>query len=78
MPADGHIHHGVFEHVPDVKRTRHIGRSDDNGESPSVFSGKCVGLVNAGLDPPLSPMRLKALGLVDLLKLHGSFQRNIR
>ena len=34
--------------------------------------------IDAGFDPPLSPVRFEALRLVDLLKLHGKFQRSIR
>ncbi len=37
-----------------------------------------VRAINARFDPPLRPMRLKALGLIDLLKLHGKSQRIIR
>ncbi len=77
MPADSDVHHGVFEHVADVERPGDIGRRNDDGKHPALLSERGIRPINTGFNPPLSPVRLKALRLIDLLKLHGNFQRSI-
>src|SRR3954452_12630612 len=76
MPAHSDIHDGVVEHVTDMKRAGHIRWRNDNREDRAAFRLSRIHLVDARFNPPLSPMRLQALGLVYLLKLHGKFQRS--
>ncbi len=70
VPADGDIDFGVFEHVADVQRPGHIGRRNDEREYPPRAPGG--GVEEAGVDPPLRPVRLKPLGLVHFFNLHGN------
>ena len=35
-----------------------------------------IGVKDAGVDPPLGPVRLEPLRLVDFLDFHGKFQYN--
>ncbi len=64
MPADGDVDFGVLEHVAHVERAGDIGRGDDEREE--IAAGLEFGVVDAALDPPLSPAGLEAPGLVDL------------
>src|SRR4051812_44025969 len=78
MPADSHIHDGVLEHVTDMEGAGNVRRRDNNREDRATLYLRRIHLVDACFNPPLSPMRLQALGLVYLLKLHGKFQRSIQ
>src|SRR5579871_369993 len=69
VPANGHIDFGVFEHVSDVQRPGHIGRRNDEREY--TVSSARVSAKDAGIDPPLCPMRLEPPGLVHFFNWHG-------
>ena len=71
VPADSAIDLGVLEHVADVQRTCYVGRWDD--QRKHWLPGFGVRPKDAVIDPPLRPMRLKALRLIDFLELHGEF-----
>ena len=69
VPADGDVDLGVFEHVADVQRPGHVGRRNDERKYAARAPGG--GAEDAGVDPPLGPVRLKPLGLVHFFDLHG-------
>jgi len=71
MPADGAIDFRVLEHVPDVQGPGHVRRRNDERKHGRIAARG--GLENAVIDPPLRPMRLKPLRLIDFLELHGEF-----
>ena len=70
MPADGDVDLGVLEHVADVQRAGDVGRRNDEGKDARRGFSR-GGAEDAGVDPPLRPMRLEPLGLVHFLNLHG-------
>ena len=71
MPADCAIDLAMLEHVSNVQRTGHVGWwNDQRKHRRGTFY---VSVKDPGLDPPLRPMRLKPLRLIDFLKLHGEF-----
>ena len=63
MPADGDVDLGVLQHVAHVERAGDVGRRND--ERKYRFAGLECGVVDAGFDPPLSPVGLEPLGLVN-------------
>ena len=65
MPADGDVDLRVFEHVADVEDTGDVRRRDDQREDPGAGFGG--GVEEAGIDPPLGPVRLEILGGVDFI-----------
>jgi hypothetical protein len=69
MPADGDVDLGVLEHVADVEHAGDVGRGDYEREDAAGIVGG--GAEDAGVNPPLRPMRFEALGLVNFLDLHG-------
>ena len=70
VPADGDIDFGVLQHVTDVEGAGHVGRR--NNEGKRARGGRSGSAKDAGIDPPLRPMRLEPLGLVHLFNLHGN------
>ena len=75
MPADGDVDFGVLQHMADVQHAGDVRRGDDEREDAAgVFRG---GAEDAGVNPPLRPMRFEPLGLVNFLDLHGKYH-NIR
>ncbi len=68
MPADDCIDLGVLEHVAHVERAGDVGGRDH--ERKYAAAGLGIGMENAAVDPPLGPMRLEPLRLVDLIDLH--------
>ena len=69
MPADGDIDLGVLQHVANVERARDVGRRNYERKYPAGSLGR--GAEDPGVDPPLRPMRLEPLWLVNFLNLHG-------
>ena len=65
MPADGDVDLGVFEHVADVENAGDVRGRDDEREDFGAGLGGC--LEDAGIDPPLGPVRLEMLGGVDFI-----------
>ncbi len=63
MPADGDIDFGMLQHVTDVEGTGDIGPRDDQRKDGRL--GFIRGAEDAAVDPPLGPVRLEALGLVN-------------
>src|SRR6266850_1215904 len=71
-PAHGGVDHSVIQHVAHVQRAGDVGRRDHEREIRTGRFG--FGVKDTGLNPPFGPMRLEALGFVDLVELHGKFQ----
>ncbi len=78
MPANGDVDLGVFQHVADVEDAGHIRRWDHQREDLRAGFGGSV--KNAGIDPPLGPVRLELLRFVDLYLVawRGVFSRERR
>ena len=77
MPADGHVDYGVVEHVADVERAGYVGRRDNERKYRPVRVS--ISPVKILVDPPLGPMRLKSLGLIDFLEVaSGNFRVSYR
>ena len=72
VPAGDNVDLCMFQHVSDVEDAGDIGRRDDDRkDAAGLFGG---GAEDAGVNPPLRPMRFEPLGLVDFLDLHGKYQ----
>src|SRR6185437_12506644 len=68
MPADGHIHYGMVEHVTDMQRTSYVRWRNDQRKNGTA--GYDVGAVQSVIHPPLRPMRLKTLWFIHFFELH--------
>jgi hypothetical protein len=71
MPADSDIDFGVLQHVADMQRTGDVGRR--NNERKDARQRLFGGVEDAGVNPPLRPVRFEPLGLVNLIDLHGKY-----
>jgi hypothetical protein len=73
--AAGHVDFGLFQRVSHVQDARDVGRRDDEREDFAAGAG--VGFEDAGVNPPLSPVRVEPLGFIDFLDLHGNFHFSV-
>ena len=71
-PADLGVDDGVLEHVPHVQGTGDVRRR--NRERKIGLAGMRLGAVGVVLHPPLGPMRLEPLGLVNFIDFHGEIR----
>ena len=69
MPANGDIDLGMLQHVAEVERAGNVRRRNYEREYAAGAPGGRA--EDPGVDPPLRPMRLEPLRLVDFLNLHG-------